>query len=102
MIKPGTIGDLAVSRAEKAILAGADGAIASPKLILLRKIPIVAKDYCYTGNTTDKICNNDQKRVASPNEALKMEHVPCYRKTYLHAKDPLAAYEEIKIEVSRS
>ena len=40
MIKPGAIEDLAVSRAEKAILAGADGVIASPKeLTLLRKNP---------------------------------------------------------------
>ena len=38
MIKSGAIEDLAVSRAEKAILAGADGVIASPKeLKLLRK-----------------------------------------------------------------
>ena len=44
MIKSGAIENLAVSRAEKAILAGADGVIASPKeLKLLKRTPFVRK-----------------------------------------------------------
>ena len=105
MIKPGTIGDLAVSRAEKAILAGADGVIASPKeLTLLRKNPHCMQKIIVTpGIRQTKSATNDQKRVASPNEALK--NGASYRvigRPICQAKDPLAAYEEIKIEASRS
>ena len=105
MIKPGTIGDLAVSRAEKAILAGADGVIASPKeLILLRKNPhCVQKIIVTPGIRQTKSATNDQKRVASPNEALKNgASYLVIGRPICQAKDPLAAYEEIKIEVSRS
>ena len=105
MIKPGTIGDLAVSRAEKAILAGADGVIASPKeLTLLRKNPHCMQKIIVTpGIRQTKSATNDQKRVASPNEALKNgASYLVIGRPICHAKDPLAAYEEIKIEVSRS
>ena len=105
MIKPGTIGDLAVSRAEKAILAGADGVIASPKeLILLRKNPHCMQKIIVTpGIRQTKSATNDQKRVASPNEALKNgASYLVIGRPICQAKDPLAAYEEIKIEVSRS
>ena len=105
MIKPGTIGDLAVSRAEKAILAGADGVIASPKeLKLLRKNPHCMQKIIVTpGIRQTKSATNDQKRVASPNEALKNgASYLVIGRPICQAKDPLAAYEEIKIEVSRS
>ena len=105
MIKPGTIGDLAVSRAEKAILAGADGVIASPKeLTLLRKNPHCMQKIIVTpGIRQTKSATNDQKRVASPNEALKNgASYLVIGRPICQAKDPLAAYEEIKIEASRS
>jgi len=105
MIKPGTIGDLAVSRAEKAILAGADGVIASPKeLTLLRKNPHCMQKIIVTpGIRQTKSATNDQKRIASPNEALKNgASYLVIGRPICQAKDPLAAYEEIKIEVSRS
>ena len=105
MIKPGTIGDLVVSRAEKAILAGADGVIASPKeLTLLRKNPHCMQKIIVTpGIRQTKSATNDQKRVASPNEALKNgASYLVIGRPICQAKDPLAAYEEIKIEVSRS
>ena len=105
MIKPGTIEDLAVSRAEKAILAGADGVIASPKeLTLLRKNPHCMQKIIVTpGIRQTKSATNDQKRVASPNEALKNgASYLVIGRPICHAKDPLAAYEEIKTEVSRS
>ena len=105
MIKPGTIGDLAVSRAEKAILAGADGVIASPKeLTLLRKNPHCMQKIIVTpGIRQTKSATNDQKRVASPNEALKNgASYLVIGRPICQAKDPLSAYEEIKIEASRS
>ena len=105
MIKPGTIEGLTVSRAEKAILAGADGVIASPKeLTLLRKNPHCMKKIIVTpGIRQTKSATNDQKRVASPNEALKNgASYLVIGRPICQAKDPLAAYEEIKIEASRS
>ena len=105
MIKPGTIEGLTVSRAEKAILAGADGVIASPKeLTLLRKNPHCMKKIIVTpGIRPKKSVANDQKRVGSPNEALKNgASYLVIGRPICQAKDALAAYEEIKTEVSRS
>ena len=105
MIKPGTIEGLTVSRAEKAILAGADGVIASPKeLTLLRKNPHCVKKIIVTpGIRPTKSATNDQKRVGSPNEALKNgASYLVIGRPICQAKDPLAAYEEIKAETSRS
>ena len=105
MIKPGTIEGLTVSRAEKAILAGADGVIASPKeLTLLRKNPHCMNKIIVTpGIRPKKSVTNDQKRVGSPNEALKNgASYLVIGRPICQAKDALAAYEEIKTEVSRS
>ena len=105
LIKPGTIKDLAVSRAEKAILAGADGIIASPKeLTLLRKNPHCRQTIIVTpGIRPTKSAPNDQKRVATPQEALRNgASYLVVGRPICQAKDPLAAYEEIKIEASRS
>ena len=105
MIKPGTIEDLTVSRAEKAILAGADGVIASPKeLTLLRKNPHCMKKIIVTpGIRLKKSVTNDQKRVGSPNEALKNgASYLVIGRPICQAKDALAAYDEINTEVSRS
>ena len=105
MIKPGAIEDLAVSRAEKAILAGADGVIASPKeLILLRNNPYCTKKIIVTpGIRPTKSAINDQKRVATPHEALKngASYLVIGRPVY-QARDPLAAFKEIKKEISHS
>ena len=105
MIKSGAIEDLAVSRAEKAILAGADGVIASPKeLILLRNNPHCNKKIIVTsGIRPTKAAINDQKRVATPHEALKngASYLVIGRPIY-QAKDPLAAFMEIKKEISQS
>ena len=105
MIKPGTIEGLTVSRAEKAILAGADGVIASPKeWTLLRKNPHCMKKIIVTpGIRLKKSVTNDQKRVGSPNEALKNgASYLVIGRPICQAEDALAAYEEIKTEVSRS
>ena len=105
MIKPGAIEDLAVSRAEKAILAGADGVIASPReLILLRNNPHCTKKIIVTpGIRPKKTAINDQKRVATPYEAMKngASYLVIGRPIY-QAKDPLAAFKKIKKEISQS
>ena len=105
MIKPGTIEDLAVSRAEKAILAGADGVIASPK-----ELPFIRKNpYCVTkiivtpGIRPTESAINDQKRVATPSDALKLgASYLVIGRPICQAKDPLTAYKKIKTEVSQS
>ena len=105
MIKPGAIEALAVSRAEKAILAGADGVIASPKeLALIRKNPICAKKIIVTpGIRPARSAINDQKRVATPFEALRNgASYLVIGRPICQAKNPLAAYKEIKSEISQS
>ena len=105
MIKPGIIEDLALSRAEKAISAGADGVIASPKeLTSLRKNPLCTKKIIVTpGIRQTKSALNDQKRVATPHEALRNgASYLVIGRPICQAKDPLAAYKEIKTEALRS
>ena len=105
MIKPGAIEGLAVSRAEKAILAGADGVIASPKeLALIRKNPICAKKIIVTpGIRPTRYATNEQKRVATPFEALRNgASYLVIGRPICQAKDPLASYKEIKSEISQS
>tara|TARA_Y100001968_G_scaffold310107_1_gene330711 strand:- start:850 stop:1545 length:696 start_codon:yes stop_codon:yes gene_type:complete len=105
MIKPGIIEDLALSRAEKAISAGADGVIASPKeLTLLRKSPHCAKKIIVSpGIRPTKSAPNDQKRVATPHEALRNgASYLVIGRPICQAKDPLGAYEDIKTEISQS
>ena len=105
MIKPGAIESLAVSRAEKAILAGADGVIASPKeLSLIRKNRFCAKKIIVTpGIRPTKSAINDQKRVATPFEALRNgASYLVIGRPICQAKNPLAAYKEIKSEISQS
>ena len=103
LIKPGEIQSLSTIRAEKAILAGADGVIASPEeLKLIRKNPICAKKIVVTPGIRPKnSAVNDQKRVATPSEALRLgaSHLVVGR-PICQAKDPLVAYKEIEKEIS--
>ena len=105
MIKTGSIEDLVVSRAEKAILAGADGVIASPKeLTLLKQNPHCMNKIIVTpGIRPSKSATNDQKRVATPHEALKNgASYLVIGRPICQAKDPLDAYKKIKTEISQS
>ena len=103
LIKPGEIESLSTTRAEKAILAGADGVIASPmELQLIRKNPICAEKIVVTPGIRPKnSAVNDQKRVATPSEALRLgaSHLVVGR-PICQAKDPLVAYREIEKEIS--
>ena len=103
LIKPGEIQSLITNRAEKAILAGADGVIASPReLQLIRKNSICAKKIVVTPGIRPKnSAVNDQKRVATPSEALRLgaSHLVVGR-PICQAEDPLVAYKEIEKEIS--
>ena len=102
LIIPGEIETLVCSRAEKAILAGADGIIASPKeLSIIRGNPLCIKKIIVTpGIRPANSAVDDQKRVATPNDAFKMgaSYLVIGRPIY-QAKDPLAAYEAIKSQI---
>ena len=105
LIKPGEIQTLVSSRAEKAILAGADGVIASPKeLPFIRKNPhCVTKIIVTPGIRPTESAINDQKRVATPSDALKLgASYLVIGRPICQAKDPLTAYKKIKTEVSQS
>ena len=102
LIIPGEIQTLVCSRAEKAILAGADGVIASPQeLSIIRENPLCMKKIIVTpGIRPTNSAVDDQKRVATPYDALKMgaSHLVIGRPIY-QAQNPLAAYEEIKTQI---
>ena len=98
LIIPGEIQSLVCSRAEKAILAGADGVIASPQeLSIIRRNPLCMKKIIVTpGIRPTNSAVDDQKRIATPYDALKMgaSHLVIGRPVY-QAKDPVAAYEPV-------
>ena len=105
LIVPGEIQTLANSRAEKAILAGADGVIASPKeLSIIRENPLCMKKIIVTpGIRPTNSTIDDQKRVATPYEALKMgASYLVIGRPICRADDPLAAYVEIKKTILNS
>jgi len=98
LMKPGDIGDLVTERARNALLAGADGVISSPnEAALIRALPeatgklIVTPGVRPTGSKT-----NDQKRVATPAEALNngADHIVIGR-PITQARDPARAARDI-------
>ncbi len=102
LIKSGEIQTLASSRAEKAILAGADGVIASSKeLPTIRANPLCMSKIIVTpGIRPTNSAINDQKRVATPSEALRMgASYLVIGRPICQANDPLAAYIKIKKEI---
>ena len=102
LIKPGEIQTLASSRAEKAILAGADGVIASSKeLPMIRANPLCMTKIIVTpGIRPTNSAINDQKRVSTPSEALKMgASYLVIGRPICQANDPLEAYKKIKKEI---
>lgn len=98
MIVPGDVQELVVERARRAMEAGADGVIASPQeAALIRALPeakgklIVTPGVRPTGAALD-----DQKRVMTPNEAIKAgaDHIVVGRPVNA-AADPKGAAEAI-------
>ncbi|MEM1428219.1 MAG: orotidine-5'-phosphate decarboxylase [Pseudomonadota bacterium] len=98
MIRPGELADIAAERAARALAAGADGVIASPhEAALIRALPEAAGKLIVTpGVRPPGSAKGDQKRVATPHDALAAgaDHVVIGRPIW-QAPDPAAAARAI-------
>lgn len=98
MIQAGPLGDIAVERARRALAAGADGVIASPhEAATIRALPEAAGKLIVTPGVRPAGADlGDQKRVATPAEALNngADHVVIGR-PILGASDPAQAARNI-------
>jgi len=98
MIEAGTVADIAVERAARAFAAGADGVIASPhEAAAIRALPEATGRLVVTpGVRPSGAGADDQKRVATPAEALAAgaDHVVVGRPVW-QAPDPAAAARAI-------
>ncbi len=103
LIRPGAIEDLTVERARRALLAGADGLIASPReAARIRALPEAAGRLIVTpGVRPAGSALGDQKRVATPAAALAAgaDHIVIGRPVWA-APDPRAAAEAIQAEIA--
>ena len=103
LIQPGAIEDLTVERARRALLAGADGLIASPQeAARIRALPEAAGRLIVTpGVRPAGTALGDQKRVATPAAALAAgaDHLVIGRPIWA-ALDPRAAAEAILAEIA--
>ncbi len=104
LIKPGNLADLVVERARTAFSAGADGVIASPhEAAAIRALPEAKGKLIVTpGVRPAGSASGDQKRIATPAEALKngADHLVVARPVFA-APDPRAAAEAILSEIAR-
>lgn len=104
MIKAGDIHDLTIERAARALEAGADGVIASPQeAARIRALPQAAGKLIVTPGVRPLGADlGDQKRVATPAQALKdgADHVVIGRPIWA-AKDPRAAALAVLAEIAR-
>ena len=102
MIKPGDLPDLVAERAGRALIAGADGVIASPQeAAMIRALPEAAGRLIVTpGVRPAGSALGDQKRVATPAQAIAdgADHIVVGR-PIRSAKDPRAAAVEITREL---
>jgi orotidine-5'-phosphate decarboxylase len=102
LIKPGEIRDLVQERAGNAFAAGADGIIASPQeAALIRALPEAEGKLIVTpGVRPTGAALGDQKRVATPAQAIKdgVDHMVVGRPIW-QAEDPRAAAEAILSEI---
>lgn len=102
LIKPGEIRDLVQERAGNAFAAGADGIIASPQeAALIRALPEAEGKLIVTpGVRPAGAALGDQKRVATPAQAIKdgVDHMVVGRPIW-QADDPRAAAEAILAEI---
>jgi orotidine-5'-phosphate decarboxylase len=103
LIRAGTIADLVVERARRAFAAGADGVIASPlEAAAIRALPEAAGRSIVTpGVRPAGSPAYDQKRIATPAEALRAgaDHVVIARPIWA-APDPLAAARAVQAEIA--
>jgi orotidine-5'-phosphate decarboxylase len=103
LIREGNIQDLTVERARRALLAGADGVIASPQeAARIRALPEATGRLIVTpGVRPAGAAPGDQKRIATPAQALRdgANHIVIGRPIWA-AKDPRAAAEAILAEIA--
>jgi orotidine-5'-phosphate decarboxylase len=94
LIRPGDLAEIAVERAARALAAGAHGVIASAReAAQIRALPEAARKLIVTpGVRPEGAAPGDQKRVATPREALLAgaDHVVVGRPVWA-APDPRAA-----------
>jgi orotidine-5'-phosphate decarboxylase len=98
LIAPGDIAELTVERARRALEAGADGVIASPReAAAIRALPAAAGRLIVTpGVRPPGAAPGDQKRTATPAEALRAgaDHIVIGR-PIAAAPDPAGAARAI-------
>ncbi|MEM7505573.1 MAG: orotidine-5'-phosphate decarboxylase [Pseudomonadota bacterium] len=103
LIRPGDVRDLTVERARRALAAGADGVIASPReAALIRALPEAAGRLIVTpGVRPEGAAVGDQKRIATPARALAdgADHIVVGRPIWA-AADPEAAARAILEEIA--
>jgi orotidine-5'-phosphate decarboxylase len=98
LIRPGDLGEIVAERAARAFQAGADGVIASPQeAAMIRALPEAAGRLIVTpGVRPAGAPLGDQKRVATPGEAIRSgaDHIVVGRPVWA-AADPVAAVRAI-------
>ena len=103
LIKEGAVPDLVVERAKRALSAGADGVIASPQeAAMIRALPEATDRLIVTPGVRPAGADlGDQKRVATPPEALGngADHIVVGRPIW-GAEDPAAAARKIIDDMS--
>lgn len=104
LIKPGDIHDITLERAARAFEAGADGVIASPQeAAMIRALPGARGKLIVTpGVRPAGAALGDQKRVATPHQALSdgADHIVVGRPIW-QAADPAAAARAVVAEFPR-
>ena len=105
LIRDGDLRDLTVERARRALAAGADGVIASPnEAAEIRALPDAAGKLIVTpGIRPAGSGANDQKRTATPVEAIQAgaDHIVIGR-PIIAAPDPRIAAEQVLRELAGS
>ncbi|WP_323035980.1 orotidine-5'-phosphate decarboxylase [Pararhodobacter sp.] len=104
MIVPGDMADIVVERAARAFEAGADGVIASPhEAARIRALPQAKGKLIVTpGVPPLGSASNDQKRIATPGDAVRhgADHIVVGRPIWA-ATDPFAAVQAVLAELAR-
>ena len=102
LIQPGDLGDLVLTRAGRALDAGADGVIASPQeAAAIRALPEAGGKLIVTpGVRPQGAALGDQKRVATPGQAIAdgADHIVVGRPIW-QAEDPAAAARAVLAEL---
>ena len=103
MIREGDIHELTVERARRALEAGADGVIASPREAApIRALSEAGGKLIVTpGVRPAGAAQNDQKRIATPAAAIRdgADHIVVGRPIYA-APDPVVAAREVQAELA--